>query len=73
VLWALADDAIRVVVHGAYRAALASSLEFVEQRVIRTRIGEAGLHQASTQGPLQGETPVLQTAGTDGFGESPQH
>ncbi|WP_353848684.1 MobF family relaxase [Cellulomonas sp.] len=36
VLWALADDATRVIVYDAHRAALASSLEFVEQRVIRT-------------------------------------
>lgn len=42
VLWALADD--------AHRTALASSLEFVEQRVIRTRIGEAGRHQVRTRG-----------------------
>lgn len=50
VLWALADDATRVVVYDAHRAALASSLEFAEQRVIRTRIGEAGRHQVPTGG-----------------------
>ena len=50
VLWALADDATRVIVYDAHRAALASSLEFVEQRVIRTRIGEAGRHQVRTRG-----------------------
>jgi conjugative relaxase-like TrwC/TraI family protein len=50
VLWALADDATRAIVHDAHRAALASSLEFVEQRVIRTRIGEAGRHQVRTRG-----------------------
>jgi conjugative relaxase-like TrwC/TraI family protein len=44
VLWALADD--------AHRAALASSLEFVEQRVIRTRIGDSGRHQVRTRGML---------------------
>src|SRR5665648_356612 len=37
VLWALADDATRTTVYAAHRAALASALEFVEQRVIRTR------------------------------------
>ncbi|KGM17659.1 hypothetical protein N867_16860 [Actinotalea fermentans ATCC 43279 = JCM 9966 = DSM 3133] len=50
VLWALADDATRVIVYDAHRAALASSLEFVEQRVIRTRTGEAGRHQVRTRG-----------------------
>ncbi len=50
VLWALADDANRVIVYDAHRAALASSLEFVEQRAIRTRIGEAGRHQVRTRG-----------------------
>ncbi len=50
VLWALADDATRVIVYDVHRAALASSLEFVEQRVIRTCIGEAGRHQVCTRG-----------------------
>ena len=50
VLWALADDPTRVIVYDAHRAALASSLEFVEQRVIRTRIGDAGRHQVRTRG-----------------------
>ncbi|WP_024285638.1 MobF family relaxase [Cellulomonas sp. KRMCY2] len=50
VLWALADDATRVIVYDAHWAALASSLEFVEQRVIRTRIGDGGRHQVRTRG-----------------------
>ncbi len=50
VLWALFDDATRVIVYDAHRAALASSLEFVEQRVIRTRIGDGGRHQVRTRG-----------------------
>ncbi|HEY3548528.1 MAG TPA: MobF family relaxase [Propionicimonas sp.] len=50
VLWALTDDATRTVVYAAHRAALASSLEFVEQAVIRTRVGEAGRHQVRTRG-----------------------
>jgi conjugative relaxase-like TrwC/TraI family protein len=50
VLWALADDATRVIIYDAHRAALASSLEFVEQRVIRTRIGDGGRHQVRTRG-----------------------
>lgn len=52
VLWALADDATLVIVHDAHRAALASSLEFVEQSVIRTRVGDAGRHQVRTRGML---------------------
>jgi conjugative relaxase-like TrwC/TraI family protein len=52
VLWALADDATRVIVYDAHRAAFASSLEFVEQRVIRTRIGDAGRHQVRTRGTV---------------------
>lgn len=44
VLWAPADD--------AHRAALASSLELVEQFVIRTRVGDAGRHQVRTSGML---------------------
>ena len=52
VLWALADDATRGIVYDAHRAALASSLEFVEQGVIRTRIGDAGRHQVRTRGML---------------------
>jgi conjugative relaxase-like TrwC/TraI family protein len=50
VLWALADDATRTTVYAAHRAALASSLEFVEQRVIRTRVGDAGRCQVRTRG-----------------------
>lgn len=50
VLWALADDATRVILDDAHRAALMSSLEFVEQRVIRTRIGDAGRPQVRTRG-----------------------
>lgn len=50
VLWALVDDATRVIVYDAHRAALASSLGFIEQRVIRTRIGDAGRHQVRTRG-----------------------
>src|SRR5450830_1248182 len=49
VLWALADDATRTTVYAAHRAALASSLEFVGQRVIRTRIGDAGRQQVRSE------------------------
>src|SRR5450830_61557 len=52
VLWALADDATRTTVYAAHRAALASALEFVEQRVIRTRVGDAGCRQVRTRGMI---------------------
>ena len=52
VLWALADDATRGIVYDAHRAALASSLEFVEQRVIRTRLGDGGRQQVRTRGMI---------------------
>lgn len=46
VLWTLADDATHVIVYGAHRSALASSLEFAEQRVIRRRTGGRTVHAA---------------------------
>jgi conjugative relaxase-like TrwC/TraI family protein len=52
VLWALADDATRAQVHAAHRAALASTLEFVEAKVVRTRVGEAGCRQVRTHGMI---------------------
>ena len=52
VLWALADDATRATVYEAHRAALASALDFVEQTVIRTRVGEAGRRQVRTRGMI---------------------
>jgi len=52
VLWALGDDATRAQVHGAHRAALASALEFVEAKVVRTRVGAAGCRQVGTKGMI---------------------
>jgi len=52
VLWALADHATRTTVYEAHRAALASTLDFVEQNVIRTRVGEAGRRQVRTKGMI---------------------
>src|SRR5665647_867376 len=52
VLWALADDATRATVYAAHRAALASTLRFVEQAVVHTRVGEAGRRQVSTRGMI---------------------
>jgi conjugative relaxase-like TrwC/TraI family protein len=52
VLWALADDATRTTVYAAHRAALASTLTFVEQAVVRTRVGEAGRRQVRARGMI---------------------
>ena len=52
VLWALADDATRAHVYGAHRAALAATLDFVERKVVRTRVGEAGRRQVGTRGMI---------------------
>jgi conjugative relaxase-like TrwC/TraI family protein len=52
VLWALADDATRAHVYGAHRAALATTLDFVERKVVRTRVGEAGRRQVGTRGMI---------------------
>src|SRR5665648_382011 len=52
VLWALADHATRTTVYEAHRAALASALDFFEQTVIRTRVGEAGRRQVRTKGMI---------------------
>ncbi|QTE29348.1 MobF family relaxase [Pengzhenrongella sicca] len=52
VLWALADDATRQKIHAAHRAALASALEFVEAKVVRTRVGAGGRRQIRTNGML---------------------
>ena len=52
VLWALGDDATRVKVHGAHRAAVASALEFVEAKVVRTRVGAGGCRQVRTKGMI---------------------
>ncbi|WP_041574346.1 MobF family relaxase [Cellulomonas gilvus] len=50
VLWALADDQTRTALYDAHRDALASALRFVEQWVIRTRVGAAGCRQVRTRG-----------------------
>ena len=52
VLWALGDDATRAAVHAAHRAAVDQTLAFVEQKVVRTRVGHAGCHQATTRGMI---------------------
>ena len=50
VLWALGNEATRVAVHAAHRAAVDQALGFVEQAVARTRVGQAGCRQIRTRG-----------------------
>jgi conjugative relaxase-like TrwC/TraI family protein len=52
VLWALGDDATRKAVHKAHRAAVDQALDFVEQKVARTRVGHAGHRQVRTRGVI---------------------
>ncbi|MGV8966810.1 MAG: MobF family relaxase [Cellulomonas sp.] len=52
VLWALADDATRVKIHCAHRDAVAQALEFVEEQVVRSRVGPGGVRQVRTRGML---------------------
>jgi conjugative relaxase-like TrwC/TraI family protein len=52
VLWALADDGTRTLVHQAHRAAVAAALEFVEDKVVRTRVGHGGAQQVRTRGMI---------------------
>lgn len=51
-LWALGDDATRATVHAAHHAAVAQTLAFIEQKVVRTRVGHAGCRQVRTQGMI---------------------
>ena len=50
VLWALGDEDVRREVYAAHHAALGSALEFVEAKVIRTRVGHGGAQQVKTGG-----------------------
>ncbi len=52
VLWALGDDATRAAVHAAHHAAVAQTLAFVEEKVVRTRVGHAGCRQVRTRGMI---------------------
>src|SRR5665648_521200 len=52
VLWALGDDATRRAVHAAHRSAVDQALDFVEQKVARTRVGHAGCRQIRTRGVI---------------------
>ncbi len=50
VLWALGDEPTRTAVVEAHHAALAQTLDFVERKVVRTRIGSGGREQVTTGG-----------------------
>ncbi len=50
VVWALGDERTRAGVLAAHHAAVSQSLTFVEDQVVRTRVGAAGLRQVRTQG-----------------------
>lgn len=50
VLWALGDEPTRTAVVEAHHAALAQTLDFVERKVVRTRIGAGGREQVTTGG-----------------------
>src|SRR5665647_2898895 len=65
VLWALGDDATRAQVHGAHRAALTSALEFVEAKVVRTRVGAAGCRQVHAKGMIAAAFEHWDTRTTD--------
>ena len=50
VLWALSDEPTRRAVEAAHGAAVAQALGFVEQSVLRTRVGAGGARQIRTRG-----------------------
>ncbi|MEZ0446869.1 MobF family relaxase [Cellulomonas sp. ICMP 17802] len=52
ILWGLADDQTRTALYDTHGAALASTLQFVERSVIRTRVGAAGCRQVKTRGMI---------------------
>jgi conjugative relaxase-like TrwC/TraI family protein len=52
VLWALSDDKTRATVYRAHQAALDAALAFVEQAVVRTRVGQGGCRQVGTAGMI---------------------
>lgn len=51
-LWALADPMARRTVHAAHSAAVAQSMEFLQDRALFTRTGVDGCRQESTRGGL---------------------
>ncbi|MEJ7725546.1 MAG: MobF family relaxase [Actinomycetes bacterium] len=50
VLWAMADEPTRVLIAQAHHQAVASMLEFLEERVASTRVGHAGAQSMRVRG-----------------------
>jgi len=50
VLWGLADEPTRRTVAAAHEAAVNQALGFIEQSVLRTRVGAGGVRQIRTRG-----------------------
>lgn len=50
VLWAMADEPTKAAVHAAHRAALDQTLSWLDDRVVQTRAGHAGVAKVSTRG-----------------------
>lgn len=50
VLWAMADDDTKAAVHAAHRAAMDQTLSWLEDRVVQTRAGHAGVAKVPTRG-----------------------
>lgn len=50
VLWAMADADTKAAVHAAHRAALDQTLSWLDERVIQTRTGHAGVAKVATRG-----------------------
>lgn len=50
VLWAMADDQTKAAVHAAHRRAIDDSLSWLDDRVIQTRAGHAGVAKVATRG-----------------------
>lgn len=50
VLWAMADADTKAAVHTAHRAALDQTLSWLDERVIQTRAGHAGVAKVATRG-----------------------
>ncbi|KAA9393007.1 hypothetical protein FCK90_14480 [Kocuria coralli] len=50
VLWAMADEDTKAAVHAAHRAAMDQTLSWLDERVIQTRAGHAGVAKVPTRG-----------------------
>lgn len=50
VLWAMADDDTKAAVHAAHRRAMDQTMTWLEDRVVQTRAGHAGVAKVPTRG-----------------------